>query len=130
MANVMTTDVRRWRLMWFSCLLWQSTDVCNLSAAHKNAAIPSGPCGSLYMEADTRTPRLCRVLSFGAQTSIVLPKMQEFYFFSRSSKYAHILNKDFVSQKITEYFSVLKANYNRIKLILSGCQRLNIWKFK
>lgn len=52
MTNVMTTDVRRWRLMWFSWLLCRSTNVCNLSAAHKNAAIPSGPCGSLYMEAD------------------------------------------------------------------------------
>lgn len=85
MTNVMTTDVRGWRLIWFSSLLWRSTNVCNLSAAHKNAAIPSGPCSSLYMEADACHACVGQYYVSVHSPLLVLLKMQEWVFFSRSS---------------------------------------------
>lgn len=111
MKNVMTTDVRGWRLMWFCCLLWWSTNVCNLSADHKNAAIPSGACGSLYLEADARHTCVGQYYALVHRPLLVLLKMQEldflfFFFSSRSNKYPHILNKERVSWKTSLNASV------------------------
>lgn len=88
--------------MWFSCLLWRSTNVCDLSAAHKNAAVPSGRAVWLHTEAVARVGQyylsvLLKAGGFGLcpdfqQKKICIPK----------------------KKKITKYFSLLEANNNRI----------------
>lgn len=50
-------------------------------AIHKNAAIPSGPCSSLYMEADARHACVGQYYVSVHRPLLVLLKMQELYFF-------------------------------------------------